>query len=205
MVDVHELAQARRRCRVLARSRISLTFQVRPSVLLMPRILDRNSGRAAARPTGRSRRGPRRSSRRPGSALKPEKMFSRPGGKRMQVLDVQRGNAVAGGPGAVHRFLDRPAGRAPAHQQHVAFGRAIDFGRGQRGRQRLQLLAALGRHLHVQLGEAVGWPILVVLQAARDRVASAQDRRAGHHARASRRPARRDRKVCSRPPARSRA
>ena len=102
-------------------------------------------------------------------ALKPEKMFSNPGGQRVEILDVQGGNAVARRAGAVHGFADRALGRAPADQQQVALRRAIHFGRRQRGRQRLQLLAALGRHLHVQLRRAGRMAELVVFETAGNR------------------------------------
>ena len=87
--------------------------------------------------------------------------------QRVEVLDVQGGNAVAGGAGAVHGFPDRALGRTPADQQHVALGRTVDLGGRQRGRQRLQLLAALGRHLHVQLRRAGRMAEFVVLQTRR--------------------------------------
>src|SRR5262245_58107008 len=65
------------------------------------------------------------------------------GRDRVQMLDVQGGNAVPSRTGAVDRFLDRPLGRAPADQQDVAFGRAVDLWHGQFRAQLLQFLAAL--------------------------------------------------------------
>ena len=94
------------------------------------------------------------------------------------MLDVQRGNAVAGGAGAIHRFLDRALGRAPADEQDIAFGRAINFRRRQRGAERLQFLATLGHHLHVQFRRA-GWVAeFVVLQTGDDGIFAAPNARA---------------------------
>ncbi len=111
--------------------------------------------------------------------MKPAKDVFQAVRQRADVLDVDGGNAVAGGAGAVHGFLDRALGRTPADQQHVAFGRAVDCRRGQRGRERLQFLAALGGHLHVQLGRTGRMAQFIMLQAGGDGIVAAQDPRAG--------------------------
>ena len=103
--------------------------------------------------------------------------------QRIEMLDVQRRNAVAGGAGAVHGFADRALGRTPADEQDVAFRRAVNLRRGQRRGERLQFLAALGGHLHVQLGRGGRMAHFVVLQAGGDGIFAALNARAGHDAR----------------------
>ena len=56
----------------------------------------------------------------------------------IEILEVQRGNALPGGARAVHRLADGALGRTPAHQQQIALGRAIDLGHRQRRGQRLE-------------------------------------------------------------------
>src|ERR1035437_5843018 len=46
----------------------------------------------------------------------------------VEILDRKSGNAVTRRSGAVHGFPDWALGRAPAHEQQVAFGWTIDFG-----------------------------------------------------------------------------
>src|ERR1700733_10355815 len=64
-----------------------------------------------------------------------------PGRQRIDVPDVDRGDAVAGGAGAVHGFLDGAFRGTPADEQNIAFGRAVNLRHGQRGAERLHFLA----------------------------------------------------------------
>src|SRR5260370_36828534 len=85
------------------------------------------------------------------------------------------GNAVAGGAGAVHRFLDGTLGGTPADEEHIALGRAVNGRRGKSGGKRLQFFATLGGHFHVQVGRAGGVAQFVVLWAGGDGRFAAQD------------------------------
>src|SRR5260370_22625045 len=56
------------------------------------------------------------------------KNILQPRRERMKVADGNGRNAVARGPAAIDRFLDRALGPAPADQEHIAFRRAGNAG-----------------------------------------------------------------------------
>ena len=176
---------------VLTRSRISFTFQVRPSVLLMPRMF--GIAVAGAQQGGEL-----------AVAVEAfvvhlhhedvveagEDVFQ-PVRQRIDMADVQRGNAVAGGAGAVHGFADRAFGRTPADEQDVAFAAGRKFSAaGRVAASACSFLRRLAVICMCSFGEPVGMAQFVVLQAGGDRIFAARESACRARRAARRRPAR---------------
>src|SRR5881409_2394466 len=96
-------------------------------------------------------------------------------GERIDMADVQPGDAVARAARAVHGFADWTLGRTPAHEQYITLRRAVDSWRGQCRGQRLQFHPPFRRHLHVQLWRTGRVTQLVVFEAGGDRILAARD------------------------------
>ena len=71
--------------------------------------------------------------------------------QREDMFDVQRVDAITGRACFVDGFTDGTLSAAPTNEEDITFRRAVNLGDWQFGGESLQLLAALGDHLHVQL------------------------------------------------------